>query len=83
MTAKILAFKLRDRPNREQALGWLTINSVNFPNEMFATIGPELFYGWRFILSLEMDIYFADCIHPGINIEDLRQFQNATHGYIN
>jgi hypothetical protein len=71
VTAKILKFRLKTRPNRWQAMSWLAVNFSLFPTEIPHEIGPELFYGWRFIQSTDGVIYFADCIHKGITEDEL------------
>lgn len=75
MTAKILAFKPKQRPSRSQAIGWLTANNIDFPSSIPHDIEPELFYGWRFIEATDGIIYFADCINRGITEDDLYCFQ--------
>lgn len=77
MSAKILQFKIKERPSRLQAIRWLLINNISYPNEkqLFEGIGPCLFHGWRFIKASNNVIYFADCIHEGITEYDLKQFK--------
>lgn len=75
MSAEIIKFTLNEIPSRSQALGWLSINSIRFPDSVTGYVGKEMFFGWRFITALDGVIYFADCIHEGITINDLLMFK--------
>lgn len=71
--SNIIKFKPRSRPTRQQAAQWLAINYPKFP-DMPENIGPNLFYGWRFIRGIDGVVYFANCIEPGITEAELQQF---------
>ena len=75
MDAQILKFRLKNRPNRTQAIRWLASNFAEFPKEILGEIGPDLYFGWRFIVSTDGVIYFANCIDAGITEYDLMQFR--------
>ena len=59
-------FSLGKRPDRKHVLQWLSANIDKYPEHPDKYIGPDLFHGWRFIVSLEGILYFANCIEPGI-----------------
>lgn len=79
MSAQILSFKPKKRPERIQAMRWLVTNAVEFPKKFdgytsFFGIGDDLFHGWRFVRGVDGIIYFANCIGRGITEGDVLQF---------
>ena len=75
MKDNVFQFKLPYKPTRKQVVQWLTANVPVFPDyipdEIAEEIGPDLFYGWRFVrASDDGQIYFANCIEPGIGEEE-------------
>ena len=68
----VIAFRLNDRPTRQQAKQWLSANRGTFP-EMPTDVGPVLFHGWRFVRGLDDAVYFANCIDPGITEAELQE----------
>lgn len=67
----VIKFK-RIKASRSQALNWLVLNSVYFPALSGSDpIGPDLFHGWRFVLSTDGLVYFANCIEAGITESEL------------
>ena len=79
MTAQILIFRPRNRPGRLQAMRWLAINSIEFPEDITNGIGSDLFFGWRFMKAIDGIVYFANCIHGGITREYYKKW--ATGGF--
>ena len=69
----MLKFKLKRRPSREQAIGWLLANNIKYPKTIENDIEPVLFYGWRFVRGLDGVVYFANCISPGITEHELNK----------
>ncbi len=70
----IVKFKLGRRANRTQALRWLAMNYNSFPKEIEGHIGPNIFHGWRFVVAIDGEVLFADCVHEGITEGELLQF---------
>ncbi len=64
---KVLGFRLRTRPTRDQAKQWLVANVAAFPEALPGDVGPSLFHGWRFVRSTDGDVYFANCVERGID----------------
>lgn len=83
MTAQIIVFRLRKRPDRNQAMRWLCAKLVEFPKATSVSIGDDLFFGWRFVRALDGVVYFANCINAGISEDDLKRFkQNELRGEV-
>lgn len=77
MSAKVLTFKIKHRPNRLHAIRWLIANKISFPKKIAQHIGDELFHGWRFIQAQDGVVYFADCIHQGIDEDEFVEMMAA------
>ena len=74
---KVIKFHLRERPSRQQALQWLSLNYKKFPNfGMTVICSVEIFHGYRFTVGIDGEMYFANCIDPGITEEELIKFQS-------
>ncbi len=69
----VINFRPRSRPSRQLAKQWLSLNISAFPN-MQEDIGPNLFYGWRFVRGHDGVVYFANCIEPGISKQEFYEF---------
>ena len=67
---KIIEFRLKSSPTREQAKNWLIANVSQFPEIIPGRIGKPLFHGWRFIQVDNNNVYFANCIDQGISKEE-------------
>ena len=74
---KIIQFRLKSRPSRQQALQWLFHNYYKFPSLDGDKISSdEIFHGWKFIKGIDNVVYFANCIDSGITEYDLIEFKH-------
>ena len=73
----IVKFRLRARPTRDQAKRWLVANIDDFPKSVPGYIGRQLFHGWRFVMADDNNVYFANCLEPGIGVEEFEQARSS------
>ena len=72
---EIIKLSLKNKPSRRQVINWLKFNKIRFPIMSEPYIGPDLFYGWRFITGLDGIVYFANCVDEGITEYELQKVQ--------
>ena len=74
---KIIQFRLKSRPSRQQALQWLFHNYYKFPSLDGDKISSdEIFHGWKFIKGIDNVVYFANCMSLLFNICDCKELKS-------
>lgn len=67
-----------DSLKRTDAIEWLVTHYDYFPTEIKVEvakgIGPTLFKDWRFVMTLEGELLFANCLQPGISEHDFELY---------
>lgn len=76
--SNVIAFRLRNKPDRDRVKQWLRAHYSSFP-ALAEDVGPMVFHGWRFVRGLDGVIYFADCISPGITENELLDCGGAVY----
>lgn len=58
---------------RYEAIMWLVndFGSASWPASMDKLVTGRMFGNWRFVLTLDNEIVFANCIEPSISLVEL------------
>lgn len=69
---KVINFRLKRKPSRQQVINWAVANNIIFPNLSESNpVTENIFHGWRFIYGTDGVVYLANCIDLGITKDEI------------